>query len=44
MDDVLVEGTETLLVHFDVTDIEGSFSLEGRNDTAVTIIDNDGIV
>ena len=42
-DDDLVEGMETLVVHFDVTEVEGSFSLEGKNDTVVTILDNDGM-
>ena len=42
-DDDLVEGMETLVVHFDVTDFEGSFSLEGKNDTVMTILDNDGM-
>lgn len=42
VDDNLVEGMERFIVHFDVTDFVGSFSLEGRNYTIVTILDNDG--
>ena len=41
VDDNLVEGRETLVVQFTVTQVEGSFSLEGMNRAVVTILDND---
>ena len=42
VDDNLVEGRETLVVQLTVTQVEGSFSLEGMHRTVVTILDNDG--